>query len=149
MTETEPEYHRPDPNSYQVNGNHYRGSLLQPWDFTIACGLDYLLGNVAKYILRFDRKGEAHEDLKKAAHYTAKFQSLCISDQQKRIDDIRDRSSMHTFALEKATTADEKVKRRLLRILLDQPDNKQAMNSVKYDLNLLADQYAPNQGEQK
>lgn len=143
MTETDPEYHSPAPNSYQVNGDHYQGELMQPWDVIALCGFDYFLGNVTKYILRYDRKGEAYEDLKKAAHYIAKFQSLHHTQQQKRISNIGTSSGSCVIAIEKATTDDEAGKREMLLVLLKKTANKQAMDTLRHDLLILAEQYAP------
>lgn len=51
----------------QVGGDHYKRLKIQPWEIVDACGLDFYLGNVIKYVLR--DKGNRIEDLKKAIHY--------------------------------------------------------------------------------
>ena len=52
----------------QVGGNHYAKCAIQPIDYIIANRLDYLQGNVIKYVTRYKNKNGV-EDLEKAAHY--------------------------------------------------------------------------------
>ena len=52
----------------QVGGNHYAKCAIQPIDYIMANGLDYLQGNVIKYVTRYRDKNGV-EDLEKAAHY--------------------------------------------------------------------------------
>ena len=52
----------------QVGGNHYAKCAIQPIDYIMANGLDYLQGNVIKYVTRYKDKNGV-EDLEKAAHY--------------------------------------------------------------------------------
>lgn len=52
----------------QVGGNHYAKCAIQPIDYIMANGLDYLQGNVIKYVTRYKDKN-GMEDLEKAAHY--------------------------------------------------------------------------------
>lgn len=42
---------------------------VQPVELTMAFGLNFLLGNVIKYVARCDRKGTPLEDLYKARQY--------------------------------------------------------------------------------
>lgn len=52
----------------QVGGTHYKNMKIQPIEFIHANGLDFLQGNVVKYVARFrDKNGK--EDLLKAKHY--------------------------------------------------------------------------------
>lgn len=51
---------------------HYTHSRIEVWDAIDAWGLNYFLGNVVKYVARADRKGNAVQDLQKAAAYIAK-----------------------------------------------------------------------------
>jgi hypothetical protein len=51
---------------------HYQAAGLQCIEVIEKFGLGYHLGNVVKYILRADRKGEAIADLQKAAWYLAR-----------------------------------------------------------------------------
>jgi len=52
----------------QAGGNHYKNLAIQPVQYIQANGLDYLQGNVVKYITRHKTKNGA-EDIKKAIHY--------------------------------------------------------------------------------
>lgn len=52
----------------QVGGDHYAKCAIQPIDYIMANGLDYLQGNVIKYVTRYKNKNGV-EDLEKAAHY--------------------------------------------------------------------------------
>lgn len=52
----------------QVGGNHYAKCAIQPIDYIMANKLDYLQGNVIKYVTRYKDKNGV-EDLVKAAHY--------------------------------------------------------------------------------
>ena len=42
---------------------------IQPVDFIEANNLGFCVGNVIKYICRYDKKGTPMEDLEKAIHY--------------------------------------------------------------------------------
>lgn len=56
----------PPPTSDPINPSHYKGDLVMR---IIECfGLDFTLGNVIKYILRYKNKAGV-EDLKKARWY--------------------------------------------------------------------------------
>lgn len=52
----------------QVGGSHYKNYAIQPIEYIMENRLDYLQGNVVKYVTRFKDKNGV-EDLKKAAHY--------------------------------------------------------------------------------
>ena len=52
----------------QVSGNHYKDMAIQPVEFIYKNKMDYLSGNVIKYISRHKSKNGA-EDVKKAIHY--------------------------------------------------------------------------------
>lgn len=55
----------------QVGGDHYK-MKIQPIEFIQRNGLDYVEGNVVKYVSRAGRKGGvegAISDMRKAAHY--------------------------------------------------------------------------------
>lgn len=52
----------------QAGGNHYKDMKIQPVVYIQANGLDYLQGNVVKYITRHKAKNGA-EDIRKAIHY--------------------------------------------------------------------------------
>ncbi len=51
---------------------HYTDKPMQPWDYIIANNLNYLEGNVVKYVSRWRQKGGV-EDLRKAKHYLEKL----------------------------------------------------------------------------
>ena len=56
-----------------INPAHYQGAGgMQVIDFIEAFDLGFCLGNTAKYISRAGRKGDAVEDLRKAAWYLAR-----------------------------------------------------------------------------
>lgn len=52
----------------QVGGSHYKDLAIQPLEFIVKNNLDFLQGNVVKYVVRYKVKGGL-EDLKKARHY--------------------------------------------------------------------------------
>lgn len=52
----------------QVAGDHYKNLAIQPVEFIHANSIDYLAGNVVKYISRHKAKGGA-SDVRKAIHY--------------------------------------------------------------------------------
>ena len=58
-------------NDRQVSGSHYQ-TEIQPWDFIIANGLNFLEGNIVKYVIRHKKKGGLN-DLYKAQHYIDKL----------------------------------------------------------------------------
>lgn len=51
------------------NPSHYQSGGIEVIDVIEAFGLGFHLGNVVKYVLRAGRKGDALEDLEKAAWY--------------------------------------------------------------------------------
>ncbi len=62
----------PKANDHQIGGSHWTKKPIQCWDYIIANGLDFLEGNVVKYVTRWRDKGGV-EDLKKARHYLDKL----------------------------------------------------------------------------
>lgn len=48
---------------------HYTTGKIEVCDFIVDQKLNFLLGNVVKYVARSEHKGKALEDLKKAAWY--------------------------------------------------------------------------------
>jgi hypothetical protein len=58
-------------NDTQVGGTHYRNKI-QPWDYIIACDLDFFEGNALKYLTRWKQK-DGVKDLKKCMHYLEKI----------------------------------------------------------------------------
>lgn len=59
-------------NETQVGGDHYKGKVIQPWDYIVANNLDFLEGNIVKYVSRWRVKG-GMEDLLKAKHFLEKL----------------------------------------------------------------------------
>lgn len=62
----------PKANSLQHGGTHYKGKVIEPWDYIVANGIGFLDGNAIKYLTRWRDKGGV-EDLKKARHYIDKL----------------------------------------------------------------------------
>jgi hypothetical protein len=52
----------------QISGNHYKGCKIQPVEYIQANELDYLQGNVIKYVTRHKDKNK-EQDVLKAIHY--------------------------------------------------------------------------------
>ena len=52
----------------QQGGDHYKRYAIQPTEFIHKNGLDFIQGNVIKYVMRYrDKNGK--QDLLKAKHY--------------------------------------------------------------------------------
>ena len=67
-------------NEYQVGGSHYLDKDIQPWDAMEAWMTEeqfkgFLIGNVIKYIARFQDKGGSL-DLEKAHQYLDKLREM-------------------------------------------------------------------------
>ena len=52
----------------QVGGSHYKDCVIQPVDYIVKNNLDFLEGNVVKYITRHKTKNGI-EDIRKVIHY--------------------------------------------------------------------------------
>lgn len=52
----------------QQGGDHYKRYKIQPTEFIFKNGLDFIQGNVIKYIMRYKEKN-GKQDLLKAKHY--------------------------------------------------------------------------------
>lgn len=52
---------------------HYTRGQIQVWDFIIDQQLNYLAGNVVKYLCRYRFKGDPLESLRKAEAYLKKL----------------------------------------------------------------------------
>jgi hypothetical protein len=59
-------------NEYQVGGNHYVDTAIQPWDFIVSHDMGFLEGNIIKYVARYKYK-DGLDDLEKAQHYLTKL----------------------------------------------------------------------------
>ena len=53
----------------QIGGDHYKNCKIQPVDYIYHNKLDFLEGNVVKYITRHRTKGEGKKDIEKVIHY--------------------------------------------------------------------------------
>lgn len=51
---------------------HYTSGKIEVWDFIADQKLNFMLGNVVKYVCRADHKGEPIQDLEKAVRYLQK-----------------------------------------------------------------------------
>jgi len=52
----------------QIGGNHYKAYKIQPIEFIVKNKLNFIQGNVVKYICRYENKNGI-EDLDKIIHY--------------------------------------------------------------------------------
>jgi len=52
----------------QQGGDHYKRYAIQPTEFIFKNGLDFIQGNVIKYVMRYKEKN-GKQDLLKAKHY--------------------------------------------------------------------------------
>ena len=52
----------------QEGGDHYKKYAIQPTEFIHRNGLNFIQGNVIKYVMRYKEKNGL-QDLKKAKHY--------------------------------------------------------------------------------
>jgi hypothetical protein len=59
-------------NSKQVGGTHYKGPLVEHWDFVMMHGMPYMEAQIFKYVLRW-RSKDGLEDLYKARHFLEKL----------------------------------------------------------------------------
>ena len=57
-----------NPLDKQEGGNHYKDCKIQPIEYITANNLDFMQGNIVKYITRHKNKNGA-EDIKKIKHY--------------------------------------------------------------------------------
>lgn len=52
----------------QIGGNHYKSLAYQPVQFSVDMNLNFIQGNIVKYVSRYDHKG-GKQDLDKVLHY--------------------------------------------------------------------------------
>ena len=62
------EYEYGKPSDKQIGGSHYKDCVIQPVDYIVENKLDFLEGNVVKYITRHKTKNGI-EDIRKVIHY--------------------------------------------------------------------------------
>ena len=56
------------PLNMPIGGEHYSKNKIQPIDYILANDMDFVSGNIIKYVTRYKHKNGL-EDLKKAKHY--------------------------------------------------------------------------------
>lgn len=76
MTKSEIDAHYFCMPDNHTNPSYYSRWKIQPLDFILANNLDFLRGNIIKYIMRYDVKGGI-EDLKKARFYLDRLIQKC------------------------------------------------------------------------
>jgi len=59
-------------NDAQIDGSHYRNLKIQTWDYIVQNDIQYLEGNIIKYVSRW-RSKNGMTDLLKAQHYLKKL----------------------------------------------------------------------------
>ena len=62
------EYEYGKPSEKQIGGSHYKDCAIQPVDYIVENKLDFLEGNMVKYITRHKTKNGI-EDIRKVIHY--------------------------------------------------------------------------------
>jgi hypothetical protein len=62
------EYEYGKASDKQIGGSHYKDCVIQPVDYIVKNNLDFLEGNVVKYITRHKTKNGI-EDIRKVIHY--------------------------------------------------------------------------------
>lgn len=63
---------KPNANSRQVGGEHYRKGEIQHWDYVYSQQIPYHEAQISRYLERWREKGGV-EDLEKAQHYLDKL----------------------------------------------------------------------------
>lgn len=94
--------------------SHYKDKTIQPWDFIIALNLNYLEGNVVKYVSRWRQKNGI-DDLNKAKHYLEKL----IEVETKKPKSKTKRKTDEQQAKRRRKTASPKNQRDAMRRLRD------------------------------
>ena len=62
------EYEYGKASEKQIGGSHYKDCVIQPVDYIVENKLDFLEGNIVKYITRHKTKNGI-EDIRKVIHY--------------------------------------------------------------------------------
>jgi hypothetical protein len=65
----------------QVGGDHYKNKAIQPVEFIYKNDLDYIRGNVIKYVTR---KKNGAEDILKAIHYCEMLLELEYGEEEEK-----------------------------------------------------------------
>jgi hypothetical protein len=71
------------PNAIE-HPSHYTRGGIEVLDFILAWNLDFLAGNIVKYVVRAPYKGSELEDLKKAQYYLNKLIELTLAKQAEK-----------------------------------------------------------------
>lgn len=66
-------------NERQVGGGHYKTGGEEHWDRVHRLGLDYMQGQITKYVERWKSKNGV-QDLEKAQHFLEKYIELAKND---------------------------------------------------------------------
>tara|TARA_Y100001951_G_C11090679_1_gene156536 strand:+ start:167 stop:451 length:285 start_codon:yes stop_codon:yes gene_type:complete len=66
----------------QIGGDHYKNCKIQPIDYIYQNNLDFLEGNVVKYITRHRTKGEGKKDIEKVIHYAELILELAYGEKR-------------------------------------------------------------------
>jgi len=53
----------------QVGGSHYTQGAIQPLEYIMANNMNFIQGNIIKYVTRYRFKGTPKQDLEKVKHY--------------------------------------------------------------------------------
>ena len=85
--------------------SHYNKSIIQPIDFIESLKLDFLEGNVVKYVSRYKYKNGL-EDLEKANYYLNKLISMTTDEMH--LKDLKEASYYLNKLIER--TINEKIK---------------------------------------
>ena len=62
--------------------SHYTRGSIECMSFIADRGLDYIEGNIVKYVTRFPFKGTPRTDVEKAAYYTERLLTLWMAGEQ-------------------------------------------------------------------
>ena len=68
--------------SKQVEGSHYKDCKIQPVEYIVGNNLDFLEGNIVKYVTRHKTKGEGSADIKKVIHYAELILDLVYGEEK-------------------------------------------------------------------
>lgn len=98
----------PQTPSSPYSPHHYSRWKIEPWDFILANNLDFMRGNVIKYLMRFDAKNGL-EDLLKAKVYLDKFISAHNPDRQTQPISENSIASVWTTSTANITSEDNDI----------------------------------------
>ena len=67
----------------QVGGGHYKDMAIQPLEYILANKLNFIDGNIIKYITRYHLKGGI-EDVEKVIHYATILKEQLSSEESRK-----------------------------------------------------------------